>query len=204
MAGIGAYIAGGLLSGVGAGMAKQQEVDDLARRDAALDKARREQTAEQYKAAGQNDAESDLRSRDTQLQVQAEQQNFAARQGDKAAKAASASAQQKRIWEIEDREDGQEFELRKERVRIAAQTSADIAKLREEARAKGTDVFDIKTDDAGVQTVIYRDGTEKPLKSRGQTKKSTAGSDLFGPTESSVIDPARTPMKRPPLSSFDR
>lgn len=167
-------ILGGALQGIGAGMVEEGKLRWQERREAYLQQQRGEQAqaleaTQHTNKIAENEHSSRLRNwedsektkRTTSSQITIDSSR---------AKTAEELARQKQVWDIEDREDKQDHDLRKARVDAALDQSAELAK----AKQQGMDVFDVQTATDGTMTAILRNGTEVPLKSKGQPRATTA------------------------------
>lgn len=158
MGGLG-YVIGGALSGLGAGLAKQAEMDWQQRRDMALEGLRAQREQSNIAAQGQQqritqEREADLNDRN----------------------AARATARQTTSTITIDKNRSTLDTARQERIaKVESQlrrTDAAAAEALKRASAAG-EVSDTFQDDQGNWYAIMKDGSPKPLNVKGTVKKST-------------------------------
>lgn len=217
--GIGMFVLGGAMQGIGQGMAREQEVGDQLRRDEALMRLRGDDIRLESDLEGERQAQTDHRRHSQNKELRAMDQKHSAEMGKAGVLAEerkaqrdrgwqvenredkqsfdSTKAQAERIWAIEDREDEQQFKERQSRIDNAARHSQAIAEIKARAEVDGRQVHDVVSDFAGKATVIYKDGRQRSVDlstgfSPNSGEQRTQGVDYVWDADKSKLVPNRS------------
>lgn len=164
MAGLGSVL-GGALSGVGAGIAKQGEMDFIQRRDTALENLR-----------NQNQQESMRVKANEQRTTQREQADLSDRNS------AREEARRTSSTMIIDKNRSQlDTDSRERLARLESQLrinqTAQTAQI--EAQIRSGEITDTLQDSEGNWYAIYKDGKPKPLNIKGAPKAAAGGGSIL-------------------------
>lgn len=166
--GMGLYALAGALQGAGKGMTMQAESDATDRRNAAIEKARRENLELEYQLRDQNDASSTARDTTKQIAIS---NNSAANQTKIAgagAKARLEEDKQKRKWDEEDREDKQKFDASEAEKTRRAELRKELFKpLETYTDGVSGDVTEIWGKPDGTREVLVRRAAQRPKATEG-------------------------------------
>lgn len=186
MGGLGSVI-GGALSGIGAGIAQQGQLDFQQRRDMALENLRNQ-------------------NQQANMRVQAEEQRTTQEAGAKLDDWKDSRSNERRTSSTmtidKNRsalDTAQRERLAKLETQLRTQQSVQTAQI--EAQIRSGEITDTLQDDQGNFYAVYKDGRTKPLNIKGAPKAPTGGS-----AGGLIFDRAggggAPPANRPPLSSF--
>ena len=167
MAGLG-MILGGALSGFGAGLAKQGEMDFQQRRDTALENLRNQNQQDNIRLqAGEQ--------RTTQREQADLNDRNDARQEARRTSSTMAIDKNRNTLDTQQRE-----RLARLEAALRTQQTAQTAQI--EAQIRNGEITDTLQDEQGNYFAVYKDGKTKPLNIKGAPKAAagaTAGSSIF-------------------------
>lgn len=159
---LGLRVLGGALEGVGKGWSMVEQENILAKRNAYLHEQTLERQAEMAKLQNENAAKQSQRDLNSDLIKKGSDQKFSATM---AREGAAAKAEQEKA--------DREWQERKMRIEAALEKDRRLAEIIASGQVDGSQVQDIRPNQAGNPVIYFRNGTSRTVKNVVEPVKSS-------------------------------